>query len=132
MKIGAMIGQVFSSFWHKAATINYPSKKFEMSNMFRGKIIFHAEKCIGCKLCMRDCPSKAIEIIKVGEKKFKAEIYLDHCVYCAQCVEACNKDALEATHDFELARLSRKDLTTVYEPAKNEDAPTPVPGNVSQ
>ncbi|MFH1221110.1 MAG: 4Fe-4S dicluster domain-containing protein [Candidatus Eisenbacteria bacterium] len=44
---------------------------------FRGKITADAAKCIGCKLCMRDCPSDAIHINKVEEKRFEIEIDLD-------------------------------------------------------
>jgi formate hydrogenlyase subunit 6/NADH:ubiquinone oxidoreductase subunit I len=119
LKIGAMIGQVLSSIWEKAATISYPSARFEMSNRIRGRIVFEAAKCIGCKLCMRDCPSHAIRIIKTGEKKFKAEIALDHCIYCGQCVDVCHKSALDITNDFELARLCRKDLLTIHEAPVN-------------
>jgi formate hydrogenlyase subunit 6/NADH:ubiquinone oxidoreductase subunit I len=114
-KAGAMIGQILSSVWQKAATVNYPFAKFEIANRFRGKINFTPEKCIGCKLCMRDCPANAINIIKTGDKKFKAEILLDHCIYCGQCVDVCAKQALSITREFELARLSRKDLIITYE-----------------
>jgi ferredoxin len=47
-------------------------------------------------LCVRDCPSEAISINKIGEKRFEAIIDLDRCVYCGQCVSSCNKDALES------------------------------------
>ena len=85
-----------------------------MPDKFRGKILFHPERCIGCKLCMKDCPAGAIEIRKVGEKKFECEIDLGKCIYCAQCVDSCMKKALEATKEFELASLERNKLKVIY------------------
>jgi len=100
-----MIRQVLHSVIRKPATLNYPSVKHEMAEGFRGKLKFFKERCIGCKLCMRDCPSDAITITKVGEKQFECEIDLGKCLYCAQCVDTCPKKALEATIQFELAQL---------------------------
>jgi len=59
---------------------------------------------------MKDCPSNAIDIVKVEEKKFKAILSLDKCIFCGQCVDSCAKDALECTKDFELANFDREHL----------------------
>ena len=107
---GKMLKQVISSLFKKPATMLYPFQKTPMPDKFRGKLIFHPEKCIGCKLCMKDCPSNAINIKKVGEKSFVAEIDLAKCIYCAQCVDSCMKKALEASKEFELAALDRGKL----------------------
>jgi formate hydrogenlyase subunit 6/NADH:ubiquinone oxidoreductase subunit I len=120
IKPGKMVRQVLTSVFKKPATTKYPFIKFEMPKTFRGKIKFNPEKCIGCKLCMRDCPSNAINIIKVGDKKFEAEFRLDKCIYCAQCVDSCLKEALETTNEFELAQLDNKKLKIIFH-AKSED-----------
>ena len=122
---GAMIRQVLASIFKKPATISYPFVKTEMPDNFRGKIKFDPQLCIGCKICMRDCPSNAITITKVGEGLFNCEINLAKCIYCAQCVDSCPKKALEATKEFELAVLDVKKLKVVYgygaEPAKDTE-----------
>ena len=120
IKPGKMIRQVVSSAFKKPATIRYPFIKFDMPETFRGKINFYPEKCIGCKLCMRDCPSNAINIVKVGDKKFEAEFRLDKCLYCSQCVDSCLKKALETTNEFELAQLDSKKLNITFH-GKPED-----------
>ena len=107
---GKMIKQVLGSLFKKPATINYPLTKTEMPDKFRGKLKFYPERCIGCKLCMRDCPANAININKVGDKAFEAEIDLGKCIYCGQCVDSCMKKALEMTKEFELASLERGKL----------------------
>jgi formate hydrogenlyase subunit 6/NADH:ubiquinone oxidoreductase subunit I len=107
---GSMLSLVFSSVFRKPATRLYPYVKIEVVDKFRGKLKYNKERCNGCMLCMKDCPSNAITIVKVAEKEFKAVLSLDKCVFCGQCVDSCPKDALECTKDFELAHFDRKYL----------------------
>jgi formate hydrogenlyase subunit 6/NADH:ubiquinone oxidoreductase subunit I len=107
---GKMIQEVLKNFFKKPATMNYPVVKAEMPKEFRGKLKFYPEKCIGCKLCEKDCPSGAIKIIKLGEKQFEADIDLGKCIYCGQCVDSCIKKALEITSEFELAQIKPENL----------------------
>jgi formate hydrogenlyase subunit 6/NADH:ubiquinone oxidoreductase subunit I len=111
---GRMIKQALQSLFKKPATTSYPFTKPNMPDKFRGKIKYHPEKCIGCMLCVKDCPSDAIKIKKIGEKKFQAEFDLAKCIYCAQCVDSCPKDALESTKEFELAQLDKGKLKVVF------------------
>jgi formate hydrogenlyase subunit 6/NADH:ubiquinone oxidoreductase subunit I len=110
MRPGRMVSLVLNSVVHKPATTLYPFFKREVVDNFRGKLKFTQDRCNGCKLCMKDCPSNAIDIVKVEEKKFKAVLSLDKCIFCGQCVDSCAKDALEMTKDYELANFNRKSL----------------------
>ncbi len=109
-KPGTMLPFVMRMALRKPATVLYPFTKVEMPDRFRGKLKFEQIKCIGCKLCEKDCPSNAIEIVKVGEKLYDAYVYLDRCIYCGQCVDSCPRKALENTKDYELANYSHKAL----------------------
>jgi formate hydrogenlyase subunit 6/NADH:ubiquinone oxidoreductase subunit I len=109
---GKMLSLVTKSVFKKPATILYPFVKPEVFDRFRGKLKFDQSKCIGCKICMRDCPSNAIEIFKISEteKIFKAVVCLDKCIYCGICTDVCPKQALEMTKEFELAHFNRESL----------------------
>ena len=49
------------------------------------------EKCVGCKLCEKACPSDAI---KVDNKNKKAHINTALCLQCSNCQAVCPKDAI--------------------------------------
>ncbi len=79
------------------AKINPP---IETPPGFRGKIQYDKEKCIGCKLCIKVCPTDAIEY-KPEEKKIK--IYLARCAFCSQCTDVCPVKCLSMSDEFLLA-----------------------------
>lgn len=128
---GRALFEALRQLFKEPATSSYPFSKAKLQPKFRGRIDFESEKCIGCKMCVRVCPAKAIEIVLSADqpaapapvegqapapvkKKFDCVMNLDRCVYCSQCVEVCPKKALISTNDFELAQLDRKALKRHY------------------
>jgi len=108
-KIAAEV--IGGGLFKKPATLLYPFEKPEMPPGFRGRLTFYEERCVFCKLCMKDCPSEAIVINKLGDKQYEAIVNLGRCLFCGQCVQSCNKDALEMTREYELASPVRAELT---------------------
>jgi len=124
---GRALKEALNWLFKKPATILYPFEKTKIAERYRGRIEFDAPKCIGCKMCMRDCPAKAIEIIKIEEKpaegappetpakkRFECVIHMDHCVYCGQCIDSCPKKALFSSTKHYPASTTRKDLSEHY------------------
>jgi formate hydrogenlyase subunit 6/NADH:ubiquinone oxidoreductase subunit I len=134
MRIGAMLGDISRSLFKRPVTELYPFERRPAPERLRGQLLFEAAKCTGCKICVRDCPAQAIEIVVVDKatKRFVMKFHADRCTYCAQCVVSCNFDTLTMSHEkWELAALDRapfvlslgreEDLRTL---AEREAAPT--------
>lgn len=71
---------------------------------FRGKIAYDREKCIGCQLCVKICPAKAIEFIP--EEK-KVRIFVARCCFCSQCNDVCPTNCLSMTDEFLLSSYDK-------------------------
>lgn len=115
MRIGAMIGDISRSLFKRPVTERYPFERKPTPERLRGKLMFEPAKCTGCKICVRDCPAMAIELLVVDKatKRFVMRFHSDRCTYCAQCVVSCNFDSLAMSHDvWELAALSRAPFAT--------------------
>ncbi|HHX75500.1 MAG TPA: NADH-quinone oxidoreductase subunit NuoF [Firmicutes bacterium] len=53
----------------------------------------HADACVACGLCRRNCPVNAIS----GAKKTPHVIDQDVCIRCGLCLNSCKFDAIEVT-----------------------------------
>ena len=57
-------------------------------------IVFDADECDGCALCVGRCPTTAIEV-QAG----KVRIDMDSCIDCGECIRACHYGAIQAVAD---------------------------------
>jgi formate hydrogenlyase subunit 6/NADH:ubiquinone oxidoreductase subunit I len=140
MRIGAMLGDISRSLFKRPVTELYPFERRPTPERLRGQLTFEPSKCTGCKICVRDCPAAAIEIVVVDKatKRFVMRFQTGRCTYCAQCVVSCNFDAIGMSHEqWELAALSQKpfavtfgreeDITAMREQAAAKTVPGPAP-----
>ena len=117
MTIGSMFGDIFKSFFKKPATQKYPFVREDAPENLRGKLVWDAEKCTGCQLCVKDCPSNAIEILVVDKvnKKFVMRYNVDRCTFCSQCVQSCRFSCIEMSDEmWELASVKKEPFEVYY------------------
>jgi formate hydrogenlyase subunit 6/NADH:ubiquinone oxidoreductase subunit I len=135
-----MLGDISRSLFRRPVTELYPFERRPAPERLRGRLTFDPARCTGCKICVRDCPANAIELMVVDKatKRFVMRFHTDRCTYCAQCVVSCNFDALGMSHEqWELAALSRKpfgvslgrdeDVRALADRSADKPAAPPVP-----
>jgi NADH-quinone oxidoreductase subunit I len=111
----------FRNMMRKPITLQYPHEKLVLPERARWALAqkYYDDgdpKCTGCLACERACPDFIIKIeITTAQDRSK---HIDHwryelgaCMMCGLCVEACPFDAIEMSHDYELARVDADALT---------------------
>ena len=75
--------------------------------------------CTGCMVCIRECPTQCMSaemkdnpLHAEGRSRRRKiieefEINLGRCILCGICVDVCNFDAIEMSHDHELSKYQR-------------------------
>ena len=87
--------------------------------------------CTSCMVCIRNCPTLCMSAtmkdnpLQVEGKSHRKkivdsfEINLNRCILCGICVEVCNFDAIEMSHEHEMSAYQRNgaraDLTSLLE-----------------
>ena len=75
--------------------------------------------CTGCMVCVRECPTQCMSATMTDNPKHaegvsrrrkiiqEFEINLGRCILCGICVDVCNFDAIEMSHEHELSKYER-------------------------
>ena len=102
-----------------------PEKRLEVAGRFMGfpALTWDDEVgepyCTGCMVCIRDCPTQCMSaemkdnpLHAEGKSRRRKiidefEINLGRCILCGICVDVCNFDAIEMSHEHELSVFVR-------------------------
>jgi NADH-quinone oxidoreductase subunit I len=108
-----------------AITLQYPDQRWTMPQRSRGVVALMTDpetgklKCIACAMCVKTCPTAAINMVpetdETGKKKRYPEIFeVDEgiCIFCGLCEEVCPvKDkAIKLVNLYEFSVYSKKEL----------------------
>lgn len=113
----------FRYMWKPAVTVQYPKEKLVPYDIFRGALLFDADTCIACNLCVKACPSACIALENStspqGKKMAKVDWYsidFGKCNFCRLCEEACPTKPKSVWHslDFELTFGNRDEMVRCW------------------
>ena len=130
MYLPAILGGITITLKHlfrKKATIRYPEKTREISEVWRGQHVLKrddkgAERCTACGLCAVACPAEAITMTAAERKKGEENLYREEkyaavyeinmlrCIFCGLCEDACPKEAIFLTDRIISTDYSREDF----------------------
>jgi NADH-quinone oxidoreductase subunit I len=111
-------------FFRKKETVQYPEKRLDPTERFRGMFGYDVDRCIDCHLCAQACPIDIIYIRdhteveedpETGKKKRQKiidryDIDVKRCMFCGLCEEACPttpKSIWLTTKTYEMAAYER-------------------------
>ncbi len=80
------------------------SRAGKMEQHNGGKTEVDHEKCVGCRMCAKECAHGAISF---GEDR-KATVDQSKCVGCGRCIHACRKEAIGQSADSANEDLCKK------------------------
>jgi ech hydrogenase subunit F len=81
-----MTTSVFKALFSRPDTVKYPAGASTVPEGNRGKVVWDMQKCIWCRLCEKNCPTKAISTDKVAKTQSIARL---RCIQCRTCVDIC-------------------------------------------
>ena len=99
------VKEALAQLFSKPSTVPYPFVPAPAKPNYRGRIIFHPDKCISCNMCERVCAGQAIshvsEPCEEGEKITRS-FYLGSCTFCSHCASFCTHGAIELSDDYHM------------------------------
>jgi formate hydrogenlyase subunit 6/NADH:ubiquinone oxidoreductase subunit I len=112
-----MFQDLLASAVRPPITERYPFERQPPPIRLRGRLCWDPDHCIGCRLCVKDCPSEALEVFVVDKesKRYVVAYHVDRCTFCGQCVTSCRQGGLSLNHEsWELAALDRRDFELFF------------------
>ncbi len=111
------LGNIFK----KPRTIVYPKERIIIPEESRGVLHLRLDLdsldiiCNGCGLCQKICPRDCIEVrrkVEKGGREVLEEFYLDlrECIFCGNCVDYCEFEAINMSYRHQLAEFKIKKL----------------------
>lgn len=94
MPFGEIFGKLMDTLVGGPVVKPFPKEPVKVPPKWRGKPLYDAEDCTGCRQCERVCPPGAITIEDKKGEFFYYKIDYGVCIYCWYCIDACPTTAL--------------------------------------
>ena len=105
-----LLPNIVETLFSKPETIAYPAVAHRSSASYRGSVRIIAENCVGCGLCVRDCPAAALALEKDSKHSFRLIHHRDRCTSCGQCELSCKFNSIYLDNSYIEASADRKDF----------------------
>lgn len=129
------IKEAVQQLFSKPSTEAYPAAPAPAAPGYRGRIVFHADRCISCGMCERVCAGGAISTTSEETEEgllITRRFFLGSCTFCANCADFCVKNAIELTDDYHMVARDENELVVTGTYLKNKPAPKKPAANAEE
>ena len=124
------VKEAISQLFSKPSCAMYPAVPSEAAPNYRGRIVYHADKCIGCGMCERVCAgnaiSRTVEKTEEGDK-ITLTFNLGSCTFCATCADFCSRKAIELTGDYHMIATKKRTCSSPAALSRSRPSRRPLP-----
>ena len=124
------VKEAVSQLFSKPSCNMYPAVPSPAAPGYRGRIVFHPDRCINCGMCERVCAGGAIStVVEKTEEgdRITRTFNLGSCTFCSHCADFCSTHAIELTGDYHMTATRKEDLlvtgTFIKKPPVRKTAP---------
>lgn len=129
------IKEAVQQLFSKPSTEAYPAAPAPAAPGYRGRIVFHADRCISCGMCERVCAGGAISTTSEETEEgllVTRRFFLGSCTFCANCADFCVKNAIELTDDYHMVARDENELVVTGTYIKKKPAPKKPAANAEE
>ena len=129
------IKEAVQQLFSKPSTEAYPAAPAPAAPGYRGRIVFHADRCISCGMCERVCAGGAISTTSEETEEgllITRRFFLGSCTFCANCADFCVKNAIELTDDYHMVARDENELVVTGTYLKKKPTPKKPAANAEE
>jgi len=120
----------FRTTLRRPITAQYPNEHMPVQDRYMGFPALTWDSgvgepyCVACMVCIRECPTQCMSATMMDNPNHAKgvssrrkmvesfEINFTRCIICGICVDVCNFDAIEMSHEHELSSYTRNQRRT--------------------
>ncbi len=129
--------QALCNLFRRPATVDFPKgEPPKAAEGYRGRIIYHADKCINCGMCLRvcapQCMTRTIKPLENGDQEITFTFDQSSCTFCSMCADFCSRNAIELSPDYMIVGTKPEDFIVSGTFVKKAPPPKMTPEQIAE
>lgn len=129
--------QALRNLFRRPATGSFPKgEPPKAAEGYRGRIVYHADLCVNCGMCMRvcapQCMTRTIKSLENGDQEITFTFDQSSCTFCSLCADFCSRHAIELSDDYMLVATKPEDLIVSGTFVKKAPPPKMTPEQIAE